>query len=248
MHTLKGLIVLVAVICCATGLDLPPDFQKCKRSDNNVNECLKAAIQDALPKLKDGLPAFGFPKIQPLDIPSITVGEGKGAVHVIQNFNDVKIYGIPLAVLDKVDAKLTDTSVAIDISATLKEVKIEAKYDFNGRILLLPIVGNGNSAVQFENVKAQVHFGCKLITKKNKGYIDCNDVTIKLDPQKIVFNFDNLFNGDERLGTEMNRLLNDNWKEIWEDVKHGYEDSLSIIIQDIGNKIIKKVPYDDLIP
>lgn len=44
----------------------------------------------------------------------------------------------------------------------------------------------------------------------------------------------------------MNKLLNDNWKEIYEDVSKGYDEVLGLIFKELSSKIFSKVPIDDL--
>lgn len=69
---------------------------------------------------------------------------------------------------------------------------------------------------------------------------------ITLEPENVKFNFENLFNGDERLGKEMNNILNENWSDVYNDVKSGYEESFGIIFGDFANRIYSKIPFKDL--
>lgn len=45
----------------------------------------------------------------------------------------------------------------------------------------------------------------------------------------------------------MNQLINDNWKEIYDDVSKGYDEALGQLFKGICNKIFLKVPIDDLL-
>lgn len=45
-------------------------------------------------------------------------------------------------------AKLTDNELIIEGEADTAEVRFEADYNFNGRVLLLPIVGDGKCTVK----------------------------------------------------------------------------------------------------
>ncbi|KAJ4448234.1 hypothetical protein ANN_10248 [Periplaneta americana] len=42
--------------------------------------------------------------------------------------------------------------------------------------------------------------------------------TVHLDPKRMYIYLDNLFNGDKRLGDEMNKLLDENWKEVFDEI------------------------------
>lgn len=82
-----------------------------------------------------------------------------------------------------------------------------------------------------------------MIEKNGVQYPELRRFILNLLPGKIEFKFDNLFGGNEILGNEMNRVLNDNWRIVWEDVKRSYEEAVEIILQDISNKILEKVPF-----
>jgi hypothetical protein len=59
--------------------------------------------------------------------------------------------------------------------------------------------------MQYEEVKKKGKTHMKFVSGKG---------TFK--PSSIVFHFDNLFNGDKLLGDEINRVVNENWKLLFE--------------------------------
>ncbi|KAF2900817.1 hypothetical protein ILUMI_05356 [Ignelater luminosus] len=179
----------------------------------------------------------------------MTIGEGTtGAVHVVQNYKNVKIHGISKGTVEKVIANILPSNFKLDIDLILSSLKLEADYDFNGQILVIPIVGKGNCTVNLSNVKAKLVLTGKSFEKKGKTYIDIQKAVMSLKPEKVHFDFANLFNGDQRLGAEMNKLLNDNSEVVFEDVGSGYEASLAIVVQNMCNLIYHKVPFGDLFP
>lgn len=42
---------------------------------------------------------MNVPTLEPLKIPSITIGEGKGVVNVVQNFKNFDLYGVGASVI-----------------------------------------------------------------------------------------------------------------------------------------------------
>lgn len=69
--------------------DFPaPDFKRCKLSSPQINDCLKDAIQHAVGRLRGGYRPLGIAPIDPLYIPSVTIGKGGGAVDVVQRYKD----------------------------------------------------------------------------------------------------------------------------------------------------------------
>lgn len=69
---------------------------------------------------------------------------------------------------------------------------------------------------------------------------------IHLKPKKVTYHFGNLFNGDNKLGDNINKVLNENWSEVFQDVKPQYEEVFQKIAATIFNGLLEKVPKKDL--
>nr|CAI5816826.1 unnamed protein product [Callosobruchus analis] len=100
-------------------------------------------------------------------------------------------------------------------------LRLQGHYTMAGKVLLLPIVGDG----------------------------ECNitlNYTITLTPEKMTYQFDNLFDGDQALGDNINKVLNENWSEVFEDVREGYEKGIGAIFHNLGNRVFSVVPLDEI--
>lgn len=232
--------------CRVFALQLPAEFQKCSRSDPKINECLKPAIEKALQVMGKGIPEFKLESIQPITVTNMTIGEGKGAVRVVQNYQNCQLFNIPSAKIVDVSAIVAENQFNINVTYSLKEAIMVSHYKLNGRILLLSIVGEGECTIKLCNLKVPSQLIGKVSNKKGDKHLEITTNKVELKVDKVKFDFKNLFNGNPKLGPEMNRILNENWKEVFEDVKCAYEDALGAILKNVGNLIFRKVPYDDL--
>lgn len=144
-------------------------------------------------------------------------------------------------------------------------ITLQANYNLNGKILVLPIVGEGPCTLELskififfkfyfknqfflDNLKATLTIIGKTVEKKGETYMKIVETKVSLNPEKVGFSFENLFNGDQQLGAAMNKVLNENDLLVFEDVKSGYEEFLAIVIQDIVNKIFEHVPFKSVFP
>lgn len=50
------------------------------------------------------------------------------------------------------------------------------------------------------------------------------------------------------LGDNMNLVLNDNWKQIFEDMRGPVEEALAGAFRSVVEKLVEKVPYDEIFP
>ncbi|KAK5638094.1 hypothetical protein RI129_012389 [Pyrocoelia pectoralis] len=208
---------------------------------------MKSAIQNALPVLAKGVPQFKFDGIDPIRIESLTIGEGTGQVHVVQNYKNVEIYNVPNATVQNVEATITDDEFQVVSDIVMDNVQMKAKYSLDGNILVMPIKGDGDCTVSLEDVKSKMTMIGEMFQKKNgKTYVEIKTFNVSLNPAMVRYDFENLFNGDGALGDSMNAVLNDNWQDIYEDVQPGYEEALGEVFKSLANLFFTKIPYDEM--
>lgn len=56
-------------------------------------------------------------------------------------------------------------------------------------------------------------------------------------------NFTNLFNGNEQLGMNMNKFINENWREILDDLKMTIVDGFGNVFSTIINHVLNNFSY-----
>ena len=57
--------------------------------------------------------------------------------------------------------------------------------------------------------------------------------------------FTNLFNGNVQLGDALNKFINDNWKDIINDLKPAMAESLGAIYKSLLDNMFSNIPYDE---
>ena len=88
-------------------------------------------------------------------------------------------------------------------------------------------------------------FDYNEVPKNGKTYFSFISNKLTLDPEFVSFNFENLFNGDKQLGDNINKVLNENFKEVFADVQPGYEKGLGLVLQQIINNLFSKVSAEE---
>lgn len=148
-------------------------------------------------------------------------------------------------------------------------------YRVNGRILILPIQGDGISNItlgewflaianhhhhhQIENEVTHsincslsvdgdflVRFHGKSVTRNGKTYLRVENLKLSFSLSKMIFDLTNLYNGDKALGDSTNLFLNQNWLEVFTEIKKSVFSAFSQIIENVLNNVLTKVPYDEL--
>ncbi|EFA05095.1 Protein takeout-like Protein [Tribolium castaneum] len=238
-------VLLLLVAGFAThAAKLPSTFKRCHKSDPKFDDCLVVNIEDAIHQLKNGAPELGLDSFEPLLISELVIGEGSGPVNVQQNFKNVKLHGLTGSKVLSQKASL-DQNMLFAQSVT-PMLRLEADYDMKGRVLLLPVFGNGPCNVTLVNTKINHTLIGEPFERKGRTFLKWVDYKVTLRPEIVKFHFANLFNGDDRLGNEINRVINENWDAVFTDVRDGYEKSFGLIFKDLANRVFTRVPLKDI--
>lgn len=84
--------------------------------------------------------------------------------------------------------------------------------------------------------------------KHGKRYLNVTDLKSVTEPALVTFDMENLFGGNEALGKQMNKLLNENWKLVNEEVGGAYNEILSVFFKNIAQKIFTAISLDEIFP
>jgi hypothetical protein len=96
-----------------------------------------------------------------------------------------------------------------------------------------------------ENVTLSGLFDYEEETKEGKTFINFVSSKIDVDPELASFRFENLFDGDKQLGEHFNRVINDNWKGIFDEIKDDYVDVVNRILVQLLNNFFSKVSLEE---
>lgn len=68
--------------------------------------------------------------------------------------------------------------------ASVPKLSIRGKYKASGRILLLPITGDGDAVIAMENVKLAAKYKPIINEKDGHQYLDIDKIKLRLEPKK----------------------------------------------------------------
>lgn len=112
-----------------------------------------------------------------------------------------------------------------------------------------PTVANRSSFKLFDfavNPVLSISFDGKTVIRNGKEYLGMEKFRLSFTVSRIHFDFQNLYNGDKLLGDSTNRFLNENWNDIFKEIKANIFDAFSLIAENVIRNVFNKVPYQDL--
>ncbi|XP_064072375.1 uncharacterized protein LOC135193508 [Vanessa tameamea] len=201
------LSLLITFMCFAGEVFSSSLFSPCKKSDL---PCIETTVNNALPKIFDGIPELGILKSDPQFIAVIDADLSA----LKYTFYNSTIYGYKNCEVSNLI--INDDLTRISGRAVCPSLHMNGVYDMKGVLITLPIEGNGNYT--FEGVSFQLDFDIKLDKIKGsegKTHFFIRKITYKpkaLTP--IQFNFQNLFNGNEDLAAVVKKFAKENWLDI----------------------------------
>ena len=125
-------------------------------------------------------------------------------------------------------------------------MQIISDYRGGATILLLPAQGNGRSNLTLENVDITIKFAGKLENRSGKEYYQVNKIKLDLSTTRFWIRFENLFNGNRDLGETFNNFINENWKEIYNEIYPVIRQQLQTKALTIVNEFFTKNSYREL--
>lgn len=96
-----------------------------------------------------------------------------------------------------------------------------------------------------DNLKSSIHMVCEKFEKGDKSYIKIKEFRLKYDPESVNFYYDSVVDNPE-ISNEIRKVLNENSKLIFDEIKGDYEVSYGLVFKDVSNKIFTNIPINDI--
>ncbi|XP_046805082.1 protein takeout-like [Lucilia cuprina] len=138
-----------------------------------------------------------------------------------------------------------DLSNKHEIKLQIPVIHMTGDYNVKGQVIVLPVQGIGKHDITLNDVTLAIQFTGSRYVKNGRTYMKIENLTGSLTPKKVIFNFDNLFNGDKVLANNINVFINENWLEIFNEIHNSLFNGLTPIMQKIFNDVFSKYPYEE---
>lgn len=122
-------------------------------------------------------------------------------------------------------------------------LELVGPYIMDGRVLILPVQGKGESNLTLLDSDTTISFTGKPVTKNGKVYMQTDNLKFSLSPGKMIVQFGNMFNGDPVLGPSTNQFLNENWQDIYKELRTSVESAFGKVIETLINNVFAGLQY-----
>ncbi|XP_034253546.1 protein takeout-like [Thrips palmi] len=240
---LAAVVALVGLPGTADALKMPSYITACKKDDPNLNDCVVKAGRAAIPHFINGDRKYKIPNLNPLTVYDFRVTQGTRSVGLKIHMKEAQVFGLPE--MEFQSAKVDLKGKHIEWNLFGKTVEIGGIYNVTGNVLILPITGTGPANITLKNCKFNYTFDFDLYKRADgRDYMKVVSSNLSFDTTRVYVRLENLFNGDKLLGENMNRFINENWREVTQEIGPTIADAVAEVFKSILTNISDLVPWE----
>lgn len=252
MFTTQQCLVLAAVLCSsllltsAASSNFPADIPRCRVADT---DCITRTSTNLVRQYaRTGYPPAAFPIIEPFIVKRFDISDGRtGSLNLKLNFRDVNVEGLSAVKIDRAVGFDRDPATSkFEMYGSFPKIVLSGKYVADGRILILPIKGDGDANIVLHNPKFSVKFKPALHPRDGKTYLSVDKLKVLVEPERMSIKLTNLFNGDPALGSNLNEFLNQNWNEVWTELQPSIHVAIAEVVKSILQTLFKRFAYEEI--
>lgn len=237
-------LCLVCLISSVASVKFPKDINRCPYGDQ---PCIVAESKRVLHNSGKGHPGLNLISTDPLHISEITLKQGsESPVNIELNFKEIDLIGLTAHNVYGITGFNKDPIGDYVFKLKGPVLHLIGPYKISGRVLILPIQGEGASNITLVSPDITIKFTGKTTTRNGKEYLYTDDLKLSFTIEKFIVRLDNLYNGDKVLGDSTNLFLNENWEEIFNELKLSIFDAFGLIVSNLINQVFRKIPYNEL--
>ncbi|XP_045470422.1 uncharacterized protein LOC123677769 [Harmonia axyridis] len=202
-----------------------------------------AAIEDLRPFLKKGVPEHDIPSLEPLILEDLITENISGLKVRVTN---VSAYGCSDFIVKYVNVNWDNRSMELNID--IPKLKINAHYIVNGKVLMVPIKGNGDIEANITDCSSQAFLQMDKYEVNGERHVRFSRVDLKVKVGGGLIRLENLFNADNNLLSFINDVVNKNLEMFLKELMPIVEKGLSRKFMEVGNNIIQPFTCSQLFP
>ncbi|CAH1636389.1 unnamed protein product [Spodoptera littoralis] len=135
-----------------------------------------------------------------------------------------------------------------DYHVRCPQITLNGEYELKGDLLNNYIEGKGTCKVEFYDYRFVIQGNYESNKRDDKTYVHFKSYTLNTDPRgKLIFDFENLFNGDKQKSDAALKMMNENWKEVDKAMHPQVMEAFMKTYMKNVNDFTNKIPAEEII-
>ncbi|XP_016952742.1 protein takeout [Drosophila biarmipes] len=245
-------LALVLLLGCASvsvqghASELLSGIERCGIMDE---QCLVNGFNNVLKNYaQSGIKELGLIPLDPLHMKKFKIGRNPHSpVNIDLSFRDVDLLGLHRGVAKRASGFTSDLGRTIELVMDVPEIVFKGPYAVDGRVLILPITGKGKADIKLTETNVHAFIKLKRVPKgEHQTFAEVVDIKVEVTPQHVSYQLENLFNGQKDLSDNMHALINENWQDIFNELKPGIGEAFGLIAKTVLDRIFGKLSLEQL--
>ncbi|XP_073814733.1 protein takeout-like [Musca autumnalis] len=212
-----------------------PEFTKC--STESIQRFLEEVFTGKVPEVTEVVGKF-----DPLHLDELNFKQDNNdAASLRAKLTDLQISG--LSRFQITESRVSKKDFSWLTKLVFPKFKIQGHYKMDGRVLLLPLKGEGQMVIDIDTMNATMRTKTRLIEKGGFTFYNITDLKVEVDAQKLTSQFDNLFgSNNEEISRSTNESFNKNWRDFYEALRPLITDTVNKVMFNLLTKVFLKYP------
>ncbi|KAH8420573.1 hypothetical protein KR009_011536, partial [Drosophila setifemur] len=223
-------------------------LKRCKWQDE---ACIRAQAQTYFRAFKNGIPERQVPPLDPMELGTMRIESGghSDSLNFRLLMTQAKMHGMSDTVVVKsMKGFHGDLTTPLKLTMVIEspDLEVHAKYDVDGKLLILPIVSKGDIVIKLQGVSARSRILVEPV-KRNDGhsYLNITDFKTVSKLKSGSFDLNNLFSENTELRESTLRVLNQEWDALAADVQPAINEACGRTFRAILQSLWQDIPYDE---
>ncbi|KAH8329909.1 hypothetical protein KR067_007579, partial [Drosophila pandora] len=222
--------------------------KRCKWQDE---ACMVAQANIFFKTFKNGVPERQVPSMDPMELGTMRIESGghSDSLQFKLTLSDSKLYNLPQSVkLKGIKGFNQDLTKPLRITLLMQatDLEVHAKYDVDGKLLILPIVSQGTAVIKLSDVHSKSRILVEPVKRPDgHTYLNITDFRLTTKLRNGSFNMSNLFNDNVELRDSTLKVLNQEWEALAADVQPAFNVACGRAFKNILQGLWNDIPYEE---
>ncbi|XP_030377198.1 uncharacterized protein LOC115626085 [Scaptodrosophila lebanonensis] len=194
---------------------LPADIPTCSENDLNINDCIKQAFQKLTPRMKYGISELNIPPMDPFELGKSSYNYNSGLLQGRIAMRNVVVHGLSDGIVDKVDFRLRNGSVRLDVVSHVPHMYVEGNYKADIKLNNLNLTPKGSFNVTLTDVRMRARPTGELYERDGHTYLRLTKIETEPRVGDMRINASGLV-PDPALNDVILDFINQYWRQLYQ--------------------------------
>ncbi|XP_075149769.1 protein takeout-like [Haematobia irritans] len=221
---------------------LPEGTSGCK-NDENINECIRSALQEMIKRSKGGVPELNIPPIDPFVQDKITMQFENNFIQGRVTGRNIRAVGISKAIVEKVDFKKDGNTITFNTVNRLPKLRVDGQYKSDVVFNNNKLSAKGSFNATMSDIEAIIESEGELYERDGRTYVRVTKFNIDPTIGNMRVSATGLL-PDKTLNDALVDFANQNWRQAYKSVIPETRVTWEPLILKYINEFFDHLPFD----